>query len=820
MDHLWQDVRHGFRGLLKNPGFTLTVTLTLGLGIGANAAVFSIVNSLLLRPLAVSDPANLYVLTTVHQENEQPHQVSWLDYRDVRAQSRSLSDIAASAFSFTSLSADNRADRITVNYVTGNYFSMLGVTPAYGRLILPTEGETFGADPVIVLGHSYWKKRFNADPTVVGRRVLVNAQPFTIVGVVPESFVGTYALVEFEAYLPFAMQYPEQALKDVTDNRANHELRVLGRLRQGASQRQAQAELDVLTRQLEQQYPDTNKTVRMRLIAERLARPEPNSADSNPFVAGVFLILVGMVLLVACVNVVNLLMVRASARHRELAVRAALGAGRLRLVRQLLTESLILALAGGLTGAAIGRWVSGMIARIPFPADIPVRFDLAFDWRVFAYIAVIALGTGIVVGLLPALRASRADVNEALRDGGRAASEGRSRQRLRGALVVGQVAVSAVLLIAASLFVRSVQRAQSIDLGFDHRDVLNLSMDVSQQGYDETKGRAFFKELESRTSALPGVQSVSSAYSVPLGYYSSSANIEAEGHAVPKDQRPPRAGYNAVGSDYLKTMRIALVRGRPFSPRDDAAAPRVAIVNEYMANTLWPGHDPIGKRFRMTGADEPWLEVVGVSRQGKYNYIFEDPGMYFFVPIEQRYRAMRALHIRTAGAPPESIAAIAQKVIRDLDPNLPVYDVRSMTRTLDGGNGFFLLQMGALFGAGLGLLGLVLALVGIYGVVSYAATQRTQEIGVRMALGARPRDIFRLVVGQGLMFVTIGIGLGIAGAFGVSRVIRSLLFGVSPTDPVTFIGVPLLFAIMAALASYLPALRATRINPLRALQPR
>jgi len=508
---LLQDLRYAARTMRRSPGFTATAVLTLALGIGANAAVFSVINTLLLRPLAVADPHNLYVLTSVHQDNEKPHQLSWLDYRDYRARAEVLTDLAAYVISFAALSADHRADRIAVNYVTGNYFSMLGVRPARGRLIVPSEGEVLGADPVVVLGHGYWLRRFNGDPSVVGRTVLVNAQPVTVVGVVPASFTGVVALVEFDAYLPFGMLSPASTLREITRDRASHELSVLGRLAPGVTSTQAHAALDVLARQLEQQYPDTNTTVRTRLIAEPLARPDPGEANSKPLVAGVFLLLVGLVLLVACVNVVSLLMVRATARQRELAVRGALGAGRLRLVRQLLTESLLLAALGGVAGAAIGRWGTAILARMPFPADIPVRFELAFDWRVFAYIAATALGTGIVVGLLPALRASRADVNDAMREGGRGTSDGRARQRLRGGLVVVQVAVSVVLLVAAGLFVRSVQSAQSVDLGFDPREVLNLSVDVSQQGYDEARGRAFFSELELRIGRLPGVQSVSYA---------------------------------------------------------------------------------------------------------------------------------------------------------------------------------------------------------------------------------------------------------------------------------------------------------------------
>ena len=803
--------------LMKSPLFTSAIAITLGLGIGANAAVFSIVNTLLLRPLPVADPGTLYVVSLTHQDNDRPHGVSYADFVDFRKETQVFSDLAAYSIDFAGLSADNRADRITVSYVTGNYFSMLGLGSGIGRTILPSEGATFGADPVIVFGRSYWKKRFNGDPSIVGRTVVVNGRPFVVAGVVPEGFYGTYALVEFDAYMPFGMIYPEKAYTELVTRRDNHDLRVLGRLQKGITLAQAQARLDVVSRQLEQQYPATNKTVHARLIPERRARPEPNGADSNPLVAGVFLLLVALVLLVACVNVVNLLMVRATVRHRELAVRAALGAGRRRLIRQMLVESFVLAALGGITGAVIGRWLSTMLSRIKLPADLPIRFDLVFDWRVFAYISVVALGTGLVVGLLPALRASRTDLNEVLREGGRSMADGGRRQRVRSALVIAQVAVSLILLVAAGLFVRSVQRAQSVDFGFDPRHVLNLSMDISQQGLDETQGRSFYREVESRVRALPGVESVSFAFAVPFGYYNASEYVESQDNPVPKDQRKPIAGYNAVGPEYFQVMKVPIVRGRAFNPTDDEHARPVAIVNELMASRFWPGQDPVGKRFRMEGSDTGWLEVVGVTHTGKYEFIFEDPQLYFFVPIAQQYRAQRVLQLRTAGVP-ETLGPAAQKEIHGLNPDLPVFDVRSMEHVLGGPNGFFLLQLAAVFGGGLGALGLVLALVGIYGVVSFAATQRTQEIGVRMALGAQRRDIMRLVVGHGLQLIAAGIAVGLAASLGLSRLLANLLFGISSTDPTTFVAVPLILGAMAIVASYIPALRATRLDPSVALR--
>ena len=533
---------------------------------------------------------------------------------------------------------------------------MLGVPPALGRVLQPGDAPVSpGADPVVILGHAYWKKRFNSDPAVVGRAVLVNGKPFTVAGVVPRR---SKACTRSSSSTPTCRSRcsPPDDYKNMTTKRDEHSLHVIGRLKSGLGRAQAQAAVSVLATQLEAQYPETNKTVRARIIPERLARPEANSADQTPVVAGVFLVLVGLVLLVACVNVINLIMVRATVRQREIAVRAALGAARLRLIRQMLTESVILALLGGLAGAVVGRICASLIGGIHLPGDLPFRFDLQFDWRVFGYIAAVALASGIGVGLLPALRASRTDLTSVLREGGRGTSEGGARQRARSVLVVAQVAVSLVLLVAAGLFVRSVRSAESIDLGFDPSHVLNATMDVAQQGYDEARGRAFYDELLRRAKQIPGVESASLAYSVPLGYYSTSAFLEIEGQPPSTKARRPVAGFNAVSPEYMQTIKPRLVKGRFISAQDDERGRRVAVVSQYMAQHFWPGQDAIGKRFRSTDLKNVWLEIVGVVQDGKQTGLFADPAGYFYVPIAQEYRvaaraaAPRRRRSRRAGA--------------------------------------------------------------------------------------------------------------------------------------------------------------------------
>jgi predicted permease len=817
METFWQDVRFSLRMLAKSPALTVMVVITLALGIGANTAMFSVMNAFLLRPLPVKDPQQLVVVANSHEENTDPHNVSFLDFQDYRAHCDALTDLAGMAFGFVGVSVDGRAERAVTAYVTSSYFSMLGIEPKLGRFILPGEGDKPGTDPVVVLGHSYWKRRFASDPAIVGKTIKINAQAFTIIGVGPENFHGTFSLVDMEAYLPMGMASLDSSYKDLFARRDNHELMLLGRLKPGAGIREAQASLSVIAAQLAKQYPETNKTNKIHVFPERLARPQANSANQSPIIATVFMGLVGLVLLVACVNVANLLLARATVREKELAIRTAMGAGRMRIIRQLLTESVVLALLGGAAGALVGAWASRLLAGIRLPGDFPVVFDFSPDWRVFVYIFAIAVATGVLVGLVPALRSSRSNVYDTLREGGRAPSGSGGSHKMRNALVVAQVAGSMLLLIAAGLFLRSLGNARGVDFGFRADHVLNLNMDPAQVGYDQERSKAFYKELERRARALPGVQSASLAYSVPLGYYNQSSYIHAEGQIVEPGKRGAPAGFNMVGTDYFETLRVPILRGRGITEQDTETSPRVAVVNERLAKRLWPNEDPIGKRFFNNDEPDKPLEVVGVSRDGRYQWIFEDPSSYYFLPLTQNFSTLHVLHLRTAGAP-ENLMLTAEKEIRALDPNLPVYDVMTMEQNMQGGNGLFLLNIGALFAAVLGGLGLVLALVGVYGVVAYASSQRTHEIGVRMALGAGKGDILRMILSQGFALVVAGIVLGLAAAFGLSRFIANMLFGMTPADPVTFGGVAALLAVVALVACYIPAQRATRVDPMIALR--
>ena len=817
MARLWQDTRYAFRMLAKSPMLTVIVVLTLALGIGANTAIFGLVNGILLRPLPVKSPEQIVVLAgQVQGDTLGIFTLSYAQLVDLRKQSEAFSDVFASQVNLGGLSYGGKANQFVYGYVTGNYLSGLGVQPALGRLFLPGEGEAGRRDPYIVLGYDFWQKRFGGDASVVGKQALIDGQEATIIGVTPKGFQGTNFALNLDGYVPMNMQPPQDAATLWTD-RSSRFLAVLARLKPGVSLKQAQSSLNVVTARLAEQYPATDKGVTVRLVPERLARPQPFANNIVPFIAGIFLVLAALVLLLACMNVANILLVRATMRQREMAIRAAMGANRWRLIRQMLTESVLLALFGGIGGLTLGVWASSAVALL-FPAGrFPIRLDFGFDWRVFAYAMAAALFTGAIVGLWPALRAGRADVNTVLQSGGRSDTAGVSRHRLRSVLVVAQVAGSLVLLIVAGLFVRSLMRAQRVYLGFDPDHVLNLTLDPKEVGYNDARTKNFYRDLEAKVRALPGVQSASLAFSVPMGTVNDGGSIYIEGQPPTPGQPPPVVIYNHVDEPYFDTMRVPLLRGRVFQENDNDKAPLVAVVNQTMAQQFWPNQDPIGKRFSLKSTKGPFIEVVGLAADGKFIFIGWDKKPYFFVPLAQNSTTYRTLQIRTS-LPPESMIAQVQNEVRALDPNMPVADVETMRHSLAGGNGYFIFQVGAVLAAAMGLLGLTLAVVGVYGVVSFAASQRTHEIGIRMALGAGQRDILQLVLQQGLLLVIAGVLSGAVLAWALTHSMATILVGVSPTDALTYVTATLVLAAIGFWACYAPARRAMRLDPMVALR--
>jgi macrolide transport system ATP-binding/permease protein len=819
LDSAWQDLRFGLRGLRRYPGFTAAVVLTLGLGIGANSAVFSVVNGVMLRPLPVRDADRLTVLAVSRGAGGTPGRLSRLDMEDYRSQSDAFEDIAGYAMDFSGLSADNRADRVLLTYVSGNYFEMLGVRPAAGRLIRPTEGRASGADPVLVLSYGYWCRRFNSDPNVVGKAVRLNGHPFTIVGVAPEGFHGAYAFIEMDLFAPLGTMTLNPVYATAWNDRADRGVVVtLGRLKRGVSLRAAQASLDVVGRRLAARYPETNKDVRPHVFWETYARPDANAAPVLPLVGSVFLGLVGLVLLVACLNVAGLLLVRGTSRARELTLRNALGAGRLRLVRQLVTESLLLSVLGGSAGVMIAAWATRVLGTIRLPNDLPIRLDFGLDWRVCAYVAAAVLLSAFTAGLVPAIRASGTHPVDVLRQGSRGApAGGGSRHRLRDMLVVTQVAGSLVILVIAGLFIRSLASAHRIELGFQPDHVMNFFMDPAQQGYDQARTKAFYRDLVARVRSMPGVESASVAHSVPLGYYNRSTHLEKEGQKLAPTDEGLEADYNLVDADYQRTMGIQVLRGRWFAQADEDDGRPAVVVNQSLAQRLWPGEDPLGKRFRLRDDGSPLLEVIGVARDGKYGSIFERPTSFIYMPHALEYTSLRVLHVRTTGRP-ERVVPMVRKEVASLAPDVPVFDVNSMRNAVGGGNGFFLFRMAVRFASALGLLGLALAVVGLYGVVAYSTGQRTHEIGVRIALGAERRHILSTVVSRGLWLVAAGGTVGMLLALGLGRFLTSLLFDVKSYDLFTYATVAGVLTLVGMGACYLPARRAMRVDPTVALR--
>ena len=828
LETLGQDFRYGLRMLRKDLGFTAVAVLTLALGIGANTAIFSLGNVFVFRPLPVKDAERLAVVAVQYHADADPGQLSYADYQDFRNQSNVFTDMTFYDLSLTGISYQGHANRIIMAYVPSNFFSMLGIQPAVGRLIAPGEGDEPKTGPVVVLGHSYWQKHFGSDPGVIGRSVTVDGQVVTVIGVVPKEFNGPYNLIELDAYAPIGI-YDTPTHSGFYRDRGDTELRVLATLKPGTTTKQAEASLNVIAQRLAKAYPETNKGQIVRVVPERLARPEPSVASYMPLVTTIFLIMVGLVLLVACFNVANLQLARAAAREKEIAVRAAMGAGRARLIRQMFTESLVLAVAGAVGGALVGNWVIRGLEKLRPLGDFSLRLAFTFDWRVFAYVAGIALLAGIVSGLAPALRASRTNLNETLREGGRGLVGDTRRHWLRNGLVVAQVAGSLIVLVAAGLLTRSLRNAEAVDLGYDPHQVLNMSLDPSLQGYSQPQSEAFFRELLRRVRPLPGVRSASLAFSVPLGYYGDGTSVYPEGQERQStDNRAPGAGYNCVTPDYFTTLRMKILEGRAFTESDTSTSPLVALVNEAMAKQLWPRQDAVGRRFSYKGAQGPvgsarqgnsdsLVTVVGVVQNARVQGLLDAPGNFFYVPQTQNYKATHVLQLRTS-VPPQLLRAPVEALVRELEPNLPIYDVMTMEQAVAGANGYFLFKMGAGLAAALGILGLILAVVGVYGVVSYGATQRQHEIGIRMALGARPAGVLGLIIRQAVILVGAGIGIGVLAALGVNRLLLSLLVGVTSSDPLTLVTVCGLMLAVALLACYIPARRATKVDPLVALR--
>jgi len=832
LEELLQDLRIGVRMLRKNAGFTLVVAATLALGIGANTAIFGLVDALLLRPLPiVKAPGQLVLL--VRGDGRGPT-LSYPDFRVLRERNEVLSDLALYTQAPISFGNNVRSEVVLGAMVSGNYFEVLGIKPSFGRAFLPEEDRTSGTHPVVVLNHSFWQSRFNSDRTLVGQTIVLNNRRFTVIGIAPAGFDGESPPMKVSLWIPVMMTStmrwePGEARQDPLSNRQNENFGAIGRLKQDVSIVQAQAALETINRQLELSIPpppeqriNPNDDRSLRLISPQgiMIGPIREMAVTSSRLAGATVL---TVLLIACANVANLLMVRALRRRKEVAVRLALGATRGRLIRQLLTESVLLALVGAIAGLFLAYWINQLLMAFkpPFPPPFTFALDLSFDIRTFAFTFLLAIATGVIFGLVPALQASRPDVLPALKDESNAEGPRVRWLNLRNALVVTQVALSLALLISTGLFLRTLRYAQQIDLGFKPDQVLQVSFNLRLQGYNEAKGREFYRQIVERLESLPGVQTASVTNLLPLGFIWLSTPVVPEDREVAPNERV-FAGIVSVGSQYFETIGTPLLRGRGFTVQDTIKSPQVAIVSEKLARRLWPEikepGEALGKRLRVGRSDLVSCEVIGVakdSRNNIFNRIDREPEPTIYRPFAQNYSALASLIVRTDGDPRGLFLAVRREVAA-LDENLPPQNLQPLSETVSLAS--WSARTGAVVLGVFGLLGLVLAAIGIYGVMSYSVSRRTREIGLRMALGAETRDVIKLILKQGMGLTLIGTIIGLMLAVAVTRLLTSLLYGVTATDPATFAGVVLFVIGVAVLACYLPARRATKVDPMMALR--
>jgi len=802
MGTLWQDVRYGARMMWKRPGFTAVAVLTLGVSIGINTAVFSVVYAALMRPLPFASAERLFVAAAENKRGgaADVRGVAPADFVDWRARSRSFDGLAAYTGGGLTLAAGDVPESVSGVRVSEDFFSMLGTPAALGRAFT---AEEFGAGPgrAVVLSHRLWQRRFGGDPRVLGTQLpLVGGASATVVGVMPEDFrYPSYA----EVWTPLPRESGELR------QRMSRYFTVVGRVREGLTPGQAQDELGAVAAGLAAEYPQTNAEWGVRLIPLR----ETLVGRARPALL-ILLGAVGFVLLIACANVANLLLARSTARAREVAIRAALGATRWRVVRQLLVESVLLAALGGALGVFLALWgVDALLALVPEDLRFARLDEARVDGAVLAFTAGVSLAVGVLVGLLPGLKVSRPDLNETLKEAGRGTtSEGRLK-RTRAALVVAEVAVTLVLLVGAGLLVRSFARLQRVELGFDPARLLTFSVSPNHLFGQTERRAAYYREMRERLAALPGVSGVATSSSLPLDWVL-NFSYEVEGRpARPGDD--PQADYNSVSPNYFDVMGIPLLRGRAFDERDAAGAPGVALINQAMARRVFAGEDPVGRRLTVAYLEERvTLEIVGVVADSKQT-VGEETNIQIYDCALQRPWLSSAFLVRTEGDP-LALAPAAQKAVREVDRNRVAAGVRTMEQLLSESvaQPRFYTQLLTLF-AGVALL---LAAVGVYGVMSYAVTQRTHEIGVRIALGAGRGDVIRMIVGQGMLLAAGGLACGLAASFALTRVMSKLLYGVSATDPATFAGVTLLLAFVALLACYVPARRATKVDPMEALR--
>ncbi|HEV2802108.1 MAG TPA: ABC transporter permease [Pyrinomonadaceae bacterium] len=818
MNTLWQDLRYGFRMLWKSPAFTLVAVLALALGIGANTAIFSVVNTVLLRPLPFERPEQLVLLWETHPFGRQlgyehlPGATA--NFNDWRQQTDLFEGMAALDGWNVVMTGGAEPQRLTGVKASANLFSLLRVQPMLGRGFLP-EDERTGASRVVVISHGLWQRRFGSDPAVVGKTLALDGESYNVVGIMPASVtfpqdMGLPAFFDFsvktDLWTPYALSDEE------TRNRGSHHIAVVGRMKEGVRLEQAQAQLTNLARRLEEQYPDDNKD----WGAVVLPLHEQVVGKSRRAIL-ILLGAVGFVLLIACANVANLLLARATARRKEIAIRSALGATRGRVVRQLLTESVLLSLGGGAFGAWLAMWGVDLLVALS-PGNLPRPAEIGIDGRVLAYTFLVSLATGVLFGLIPALQISRPDFNESLKEGGRGASGSPRRQRARSLLVVSEVALALVLLISAGLLLKSFISLQNVKPGFAPEGILTAEIGLPEQKYTDDKRIAdFYRQVIARVQQLPGVEAVGAVSQLPLSGAEEVDGFNIEGRTEAQTvELTQSADFRVVAPDYFRAMGIPLMRGRQFDDRDRADAPGVMIIDEAFARRFFPGEDPIGKRIDEQGSRtrKSFMTVVGVVGSVKHASLSADARPTMYLSYEQSGWLDMTLTVRASGDA-SNLAAAVRREVSAVDKDQPVTKISTMEETFARAvapQRFNMMLLG-IFAA----VAMILATVGIYGVIAYTVSQRSREMGIRIALGATRRDILKLVVGQAMLMACVGVGLGLLGALALTRLMAGLLYGVSATDPLIFISISLLLAVVALLASYIPARRAMKVDPIVAL---
>ena len=808
METLLQDLRYGVRMLRKSPMVTLVAVISLALGIGANTVIFSVINAILLKSLPFHDPERIVLVWGhVPAEGKDRSQVSATDVDDWRQQNAVFEDVTTYGNWSATLLGEGESERIQGIQVGDGYFSIMKATPLLGRTFLPEEQQD-GKDFVIVLGYGLWQGRFGGDPSVVGQKINLSGRPYTVVGVLTADFQPlptSLVSPRGDFYRPVAETRDE-------NERSSRHLRAIARLKQGVTLEQAQAEMNVIAGRLEQQHPRGNTGYGVRL----LTLPEDTVGGLRKTLLTLFGA-VAFVLLIACANVGNLLLARAAGRQKEITIRRALGAARLRLARQLLTESVLLAIIGGGLGLLLALWGTSLVEAIGSGVT-PLPVSIKIDSRVLGFTFALSILTGIVFGLAPALQASNPDLNETLKEAGRTSGAQASRNRLRGVLVMIEVAMALVLLISAGLLIKSVMRLRNVNPGFKAENRLTMNVVLPSAKYPKApKWIAFYNQLGERLNALPGVESAGFTSVLPL-----SDNFDGRALVVEDHPRPPGEEFDVdlyiVTPAYLQTMAIPLLQGRALNEQDTETTPLVALINETMATEMWPGQDPLGKRIKFPGSEknpQPWRTVIGIVDGVKQYALDRKDPMQIYLPEAQFPTSFMTLVVHTS-SDPQSLIALVRSQISEMDKDQAVYNIATMEQLL--ANSISLRRFSTILLMSFAGVALMLAGVGIYGVISYSVTQRTHEIGVRMALGASRRDIIHLVVRQGMAMTLAGVGIGLVATFALTRVMETLLFNVSATDPATFVTIPVALTIVALGACFVPAERAAKVDPMEALR--